>query len=221
MSEADRARRVAERMAGDITSGIASEILLARTNLGLSARAAARLAGVSPTTYALVERGAASVRLGNVCRVAAALGLKVWAKSFPVREPRLRDTGQLRLADTIRRIANDSYRFRVEFSLGNGRSIDAVLFGADEIVAIEIYRLLADFQAQYRAAVGKRDELAQRHQRPVRLVIVVEDTRRNRLRAAEHVTVISAALPARSREVLRALRRGSLLHRDGILWLRP
>ena len=88
-------------MAAAMSASIGREVLLARTNLGLTVRSAARLAGVSATTYRNVEGGAPSVRLTSICRVATALGLKVWAKAFPIREPSLRDTGQLRLAERV------------------------------------------------------------------------------------------------------------------------
>ena len=51
--------------------------------------------------------------------------------------------------------------------------------------------------------------------------MVVEDTERNRAVAREHAAVIGAMLPAGSREVMRALRTGEPLGRDGILWVRP
>lgn len=207
-------------MADDMAAGIGREILLTRTNAGLSRRAAARLAGVSPATLRSVELGEASVRIGTACRVAAAVGLKVWAKAFPVREPSLRDTGQLHLAELLRSICHAAYRVAFEVGMSERRSIDVVVFGATEIIAVEIYRMIVDLQAQYRSAAAKRDELAALHQRPVRLVLVLEDTRRNRAALREHAGVLATLLPADSREVLRALRSGGPLHRDGILWLR-
>ena len=200
---------------------IGREVALARLNLGLTRRAAALLAGVSPSTYDRVEDGDIGVSVDTMTRVAWALGLKVWAKAFPVRTPSLRDTGQLRVAGTLRQLASAAYRVVIEFGLGNGRSADMVLFGALEILHVEIERLLHDFQAQYRAAAHKRDELAAAHQRPVRLVIAVEDTRHNRRLFAEHEDLIRSMLPAGSREVLHALRTGEALGRDALLWVRP
>lgn len=216
-----QARHAATRMATNMSASIGREVLLARTNLGMTVRSAARLAGISATTYRNVERGAPSVRLTTICRVATALGLKLWAKAFPVREPSLRDTGQLRLAERLRTMAHGSHRFVLELALGNGRSADVVLFGPDEILLIEIYRILSDFQAQYRSAADKRLQLSERHQRPVRLVLVVEDTHRNRRMAREHTNVLQASLPATSRDVAKAIRTATALGRDGILWLRP
>lgn len=209
------------RMASTMAEAIGREITLARTNLGLTVRAAARIAGVSPSTQARVEHGDPSERIYTACRVASAVGLKVWGKAFPVRTPSLRDTGQLRIAEILRRTANGAYEVVVELGLGSGRSADEVFLGPVEIIHAEIERLLADFQAQYRSASAKRDELATMHQRPVRLVLVIEDTDRNRVAVQEHAALIRSSLPAGSREVFRALRTGQPLGRDGILWIRP
>jgi hypothetical protein len=208
-------------MARSVAESIGHEVTLARTNLALSRYAAARVAGVSPETQQRVEDGDPRVGIDTACRVAATVGLKVWAKAFPARTASLRDTGQLRIASFLQSIASDTFRRALELGLGNGRSIDTVLFGPMEIIAMEIERLIADFQAQYRAAAAKRDDLALLHQRPVRLVLVIEDSRRNRAALREHAALIRSTLPAGSREVLRALRAGEPLGRDGILWVRP
>ena len=92
-----------EQMADALAGTIGREVMLARTNLALTRRRAARLAGVSPSTQDRVERGDPSVTVATSCRVAGALGLKLWAKAFPVRTPTLRDTGQLRIAEILRR----------------------------------------------------------------------------------------------------------------------
>jgi transcriptional regulator with XRE-family HTH domain len=210
-----------QRMARGVAESIGHEVTLARTNLGLTRYAASLLAGVSPSTQKRVEDGDPSVRIETACRVAAAIGLKLWAKAFPIRTPSLRDTGQLRIAAFVRALASDAFRVTLELGLGNGRSIDVAFFGPVEIIAAEIERILADFQAQYRGAAAKRDELALKHQRPVRLVLVVEDNRRNRAAVSDHAALIGSMLPAGSREVLKALRVGQPLGRDGILWVRP
>ena len=208
-------------MARDLSQGFGREVLLARTNLALTRRAASRRASVSPTTQRRVEDGDPSVEMSTLCRVASAVGLRVWGKAFPAGTPSLRDTGQLRFAEQVRSIAHVAYRIAVEHAMGNGRAIDMALFGPVEIIAMEIERLIADFQAQYRAASAKRDELAVAHQRPVRLVMALEDTRRNRAAMREHEALIRSVLPADSREVLRAIRTGDPLGRDGLLLIRP
>lgn len=210
-----------ERMAREVALSIGQEVSLSRINLGLTVTSAARRAGVAPETQRRVEAGDPVESLMTVCRVAGPLGLKVWGKGFPAVTPSLRDTGQLIVAKHICTHLHPAARCQLEYGLGNGRAIDMVVFGADEILAIEIERLLADLQAQYRIADAKRIELAEAHQRPVRLVLAVADTRRNRAAAAEHARLVRAMLPATSREILAALRHGGGLGRDGLLWVRP
>ena len=208
-------------MAREVALSIGQEVSLRRINLGLTVTAAARRAGVAPETQRRVEAGDPVESLMTMCRVAGPLGLKVWGRGFPAATPSLRDTGQLVIADQIRTLLHPAARCQLEHGLGNGRAIDMVVYGADEILAIEIERLLADLQAQYRSADAKRIELAQAHQRPVRLVLVIADTRRNRAAAAEHARLVRAMLPATPREILGVLRRGGVLGRDGLLWVRP
>jgi hypothetical protein len=100
------------------------------------------------------------------------------------------------------------------------RAIDLCFFGAQEIIDAEVERMATDFQNQYRRADHKRQALGAQHQRPTRLVLVIEDTRRNRTALEPHMKLIQSALPARSREVLGALRSGRPLGRDGPLWIR-
>ena len=208
-------------MARGVAEALGREVTLARTNLALSRNSAAALAGVSPSTQQRVELGDPAVQLITACRVASAVGLKVWGKAFPVQSISLRESGQLRIAEILRHAGNRSFRIVLELSLEGGRSADMAFFGPDEVILVEIERMLADFQAQYRAAVSKRDELAAIHQRPVRLVLAIEDTHRNRRAAQPHAALIRSALPAGSREIASIVRTGRTLGRDGILWIRP
>lgn len=208
-------------MSRTMAETVGQEVLLARVNLGLSRRQASRLARVSPQTQRRVEEGDPSVAMDTACRVAAAMGLKLWAKAFPASAPSLRDTGQLRIAEHLRGQAHAAFSVTLELALGSGRSADLVLFGPLEILHTEIERRLADWQGPYRSAANKRDEIAASHRRPVRLVMAIEDTERNRRVAREHAALIRSMLPAGSREVMRSLRTGEPLGRDGILWVRP
>jgi transcriptional regulator with XRE-family HTH domain len=208
------------RMAQDLCGSVGREVLLARTNHGLSVRAAARLAGVAPRTQARVEAGDPAVGVEFVCRVASAMGLKVWGRTFPATAPSLRDTGQLRIAEWLRLHAHSSFSVAIEHPLGDLRSADVVFFGATEILHVEIERLVADYQAQYRVLAEKREMLGAAHQRPVRLVLAIEDTQRNRSAIRPHASVVAAAFPAGTRAALGAIRGGGPLGRDAIAWIR-
>jgi len=200
---------------------IGDEVKLSRGTLGMSLERVADRAGVSWSTAARAQAGDPTIALATLCAVTEAVGLDLVLRVYPGRQPSLRDSGQLTLVEHVCEQGRGSWRPSVEVGVGeHGRAIDLVLFGHTEILACEIERVAIDFQAQFRRADMKRRDLAAGHQRPVRLVMVVEDTRRNRAAIQGHADVIRAALPAGPREVLRALRSGRALGRDGLLWVR-
>lgn len=208
-----RARRQAAR--------IGEEITRAQSVLGLTDRMVARLAGVAPSTVGRLRSGDGRAQANTLFAVAGAVGLDVALRAYPAREPSLRDTGQLTVATLLQSIAHPIWQPAIEVAAGDhGRSADLVFFGPREILHVEIERLLVDFQLQYRSALRKREVLAAQHARAVRLILAVEDTQRNRTAMRGQRTIIQSALPAGSREVLRALRSGVPLGHDGLLWIR-
>lgn len=213
----------ARRAASLIASRIGSDIETARAGLASSIEEVARRAQVAPSTVGRVIHGDGGVHLDTLCAVAAAVGLRVSVKAYPGDQLALRDSGQLRIAHYLIDQAHPSFRSALEVPVGDpfGRAADLVFFGPTEIVIHEIERSLSDLQATTRAAMLKRDALQARHERPVRLVLVVEDTRRNRELVAPHAALIRVALPATSAQILRALRDGTELGGDGLLWVRP
>jgi transcriptional regulator with XRE-family HTH domain len=195
---------------------------MARAGLCFSLREVARRAGVSPESVRRVEQGDPSVQLDTLCAVAEAVGIDVVVTGYPATGISLRDAGQLTVARIICSMAHPSWQPQLEVPAGeHGEAIDLVLFGPDEIIAAEIDRRLLDFQETHRRNVRKRDHLAAQHQRPVRSVLVTEDTRRNRQAVEPHLELIRSVFPAGSREVLNAVRSGEPLGRDGLVWMRP
>jgi hypothetical protein len=136
---------------------------------------------------------------------------------------RLRDSGQLDLARVIATAASATWTVRLEAPVGDGRdarAADMLLVGADEVVHIEIERALVDLQAQLRAGQLKRRTLAERSDRPVRFVLAVPDTVRNRRQLATVDDLLRRTLPHRSKAVWAAIRGGQPLGGDGVLVLR-
>jgi hypothetical protein len=192
-----------------------------RIQHGLSIHAASVRARVSWRTWERIETGDSEARLSTLCAIGEAIGLDLVVQAYVGKPPSLRDTGQMELAGWLTAQASATLRPVIEHEVGTiGQSIDVVTFGPQEIIAIEIERMATDFQAQFRRAHQKRTLLADLHQRPVRLVIAIEDTRHNRAALEPHAQLISSALPGRPREVIRAIRSGVPLERDGLLWLR-
>lgn len=185
--------------------------------LGMTVEDVARRASLASSTVARVLNGDGGAHLDTICAVGEAVGMKVGARAYPSVHPRLRDSGQLRMAHHLIGCAHTSFRAALELPVGDpfGRAADLVFFGTDEILHFELERRLADLQSQHRAAMVKREALHARHQRPVRLVLAIEDTRRNRGLVAAHLAVVQAALPETSRHVMHALRTGAPLGGDG------
>jgi transcriptional regulator with XRE-family HTH domain len=189
---------------------------------GLSQDRLATLAGASQTEVSKAERGATDISLQARCRLAAACGHELGWRLYPVATVRLRDSGQMALAQTIVGAAHLSWRPRLEVPVapGDPRAADLVLTGPIEIIHIEIERALVDFQAQLRSAQLKREVMASQDQRPMRLVIAVPDTKATRERLAPFTQIIGQTMPATSRAIWRAIRGGEQLGADGILFVR-
>ena len=216
-------RRTRRRQrASELMSEIGKEALLARSTLGLSRAQAARLAGTSSSTFATIEAGKPSVQMDTLASVCASVGLRLWAKAYPTKGPSLRDTGQLELVTAVTSEAHTAWRPAMEVVIDpkTGRAADLVLFGPEEIQHVEFERHLSDWQAQLRAGRIKQELLMEMHHRPVRFVMAIEDTRRNRAVVEPHIATIRAELPAGTRETWGSIRTGRPLGRDGLLWLR-
>jgi len=181
-----------------------------------------RRAGTSQASVARLEAGNIRLSVRIVARIFAALGMDLSLKAYPGTEVRLRDSGQLALADALRLQAHPGWRVIFEApTADDGRQAADMLFlGFNGATHLELEAGLADFQAQLRRGQLKRDALQRRHGQRVALVMGLSDTQRNRAAAAANAGVIRAALPASSREILASIREGRPLQRDGLLWIR-
>ena len=194
---------------------------MARGSAAMSRAEASLRAGLARSTWERIEAGDPSVTLAALAAATETVGLDLVIQTYPGREPGLRDSGQLSMAQALIRMASPAWSVSLEEPAGeHGRAIDLVLWGADEILAIEIERMLVDWQGQLRRWLAKRDWLESQHARPVRLVVVIADTRRNRDAVTPFGAVIAGTLPAGSRSVLAAIRTGGPLRTDGLCWLR-
>jgi transcriptional regulator with XRE-family HTH domain len=190
---------------------------------GLSQAQVARRAGVSQALVSQVERGRTIPSIRVMYRLASATGHDLSVRLFPADGIRLRDSGQLGLAQTIRHETHPGWRVRLEVPVGappDRRAADLVLESSAEHVAIEVERALLDLQAQLRSAQLKRTALAATTQRAVRLVLAIPDTRRNRAVVELHRSLVESALPIASRRIWTCLRAGTPIGGDGLLWVR-
>ena len=199
------------------------DLIAARAVAGLSQTQVARRAGVSQALVSQAERGRTLPSLRVMHRLASATGHDLSLRLFPTDGVRLRDSGQLHIAETIRDAAHASWRVRLEVPVGtppDRRAADMTLESSRENVVLEVERALLDLQAQLRSAQLKRASLAERTGRTIRLVIALPDTRRNRAAVALHQSLLETALPVASRRVWACLRVGLPIGGDGLLWVR-
>ena len=182
---------------------------------------ASRRAGVARSTWDRIEAGDPAVTVAALTAAADAVGLDLVLQTYPGREPSLRDSGQMAMAQSLAGMAAAAWRASFEEPAGeHGRAIDLVLWGPDEILAVEIERQLVDWQSQLRRWSAKRDWLAAQHARPVRLVVMVAETHGNRAALRPFASVTERTFPAGTRAVLQAIRSGTPLGADGLCWMR-
>jgi transcriptional regulator with XRE-family HTH domain len=189
---------------------------LARTQAGLSLRAVADAAHVDHVQLWKLERGRHSgLEIEAIAALGSVVGLDVRLRAFPGGDA-IRDAGQQRLLERLRREIHPDLRWRTEVPLavsGDLRAWDAVIGGRGWAVAVEAETVLIDLQAvERRLELKRRDDAG----RIDHLVLLVADTPRNRAALASAPAAF-AALPARTRAVLATLRAGRLPPSDGIV----
>lgn len=207
----------------DATGQFGREIRDARRAAGMTQGQLASRAGSSQTVISKIERGVMAPDLRSMTRIARGLGHRLSVRIYPADGIRLRDSGQLGLAELIRTAAHNTWGVSLETPVApapDRRAADMVLNSATEVVHVEIERSLRDLQAQLRAANLKRVALAERLGRQVRLVLALPDTPATRQAVAPHAAIIHSAMPVTSRAAWAAIRSGTALGGDALLWVR-
>ena len=203
---------------------IADEIRIVRVSGGLSQRELGRRAGYSQSFVSQVERAAIEATLEAIARLVAAGGGEVNIRVYAGEGVRLRDSGQLEVAELISHAAHPSWTRSFEVPIApppDRRAGDMLLQLPVEVSLLEIERALVDFQGQYRAAQLKRLALAERLGRSVNLLLVLLDTRASRRAVTRHEALAGRAFPISSRRAWASIRAGEPIGGDAILWVRP
>jgi transcriptional regulator with XRE-family HTH domain len=207
----------------DPNHDVARELEIARTVAGLTQRELATRLGMSQSRVSRILAGDVALTIGDASDVALACGHRLTLRVVPSDGVRLRDSGQLGLAQVVRSQAHASWRVALEVPTGSSpdrRAADVVLINPLEAIMLELERWLRDLQAQLRAAQLKRAALSERMGRPVRLVIGVPDTRATRQAVEPFSGLLASALPVRSRRAWACIRSGEPIGGDALLWIR-
>jgi transcriptional regulator with XRE-family HTH domain len=194
------------------------EIRAARRTLGISQRASARRAGVSPSQFGRIERG--EIRhptLDQLCRAGRSVGLDPSFRYFAAAAP-VQDAAQLAILARFESLLASPLRLRREVPLpiaGDQRAWDGRVAGDGAGASIEAESRLEDVQA-----VARRIELKARDDPGSGVVLLVLNrTAHNRRVLAEHREALRAQFPLDGAAIARALRSGHLPAASGIILL--
>ena len=142
----------------------------------------------------------------QLARYAAIVGLDLSVRAFPTA-PLLHDIGQLRLLDRFKRLIGHGWDWRTEVSVSTDprdrRAIDAVLVRGGARIGVEAVTRLLDAQTQARSILQKEEAIGLGC-----MLLVLADTRLNRLAADAASATVGPAFPLGSRAVLADLRAG-------------
>lgn len=204
-----RGRRQLAELIGDLRD--------ARLAAGLSQRRVARALTIS---HQLVSQWERSVGMPDPVRAVvwgATVGLDVTIRAYPGGSP-LRDAGQLRVLARARARIGESWSWRTEKPVSNDprdrRASDAVISRGGHSVGIEVITRLTDVQAQVRSALLKQQAASLEQ-----MVLVMADSRHNRMAVAAAAPTLTPAFPLGPRAVLGALRQGRAPGSNGLVFV--
>jgi transcriptional regulator with XRE-family HTH domain len=216
MPVTERIADAGSRRGRQLTQMVGHEVRLARHMAGVSQDTLGAAVGLSGSEVGRIERGEAPwLTVVHAARLLRAVGLDLWAKTFPIGPP-IRDAGHLRLlADFEARLAPSVSPHR-EWAIPNDRdrrALDLFLTGLPKRTGVEAETNLPDLQALERDLNLKRRDAALE-----RMILVVRDSKRNRdtLRVAD---ALRRSFPLRTRAVMVALGQGADPGADGIVVL--
>jgi transcriptional regulator with XRE-family HTH domain len=203
--------------ADQLNRRLAEELRNARLSAGLSLRAVAAAAGISPAQLHRMECARnRTVSVRSLSIVFAVVGMRLSARPYPEGPP-LRDAAHARLLARFASHLPPAIRMRAEVPLGPSgdlRAWDAELCAGSDTCKLEAETALQDLQA-----TDRRLALKMRDGGVDRLVLLVADTRRNRRVLREFRGLIMARYPLDTRSVMRSLRRGHLPGQSGVVVL--
>jgi transcriptional regulator with XRE-family HTH domain len=223
-------QRQGQRRARQIRHELGAEITALRESSGLTMRALALAAGISPSTQAAIESGACSPSIEVISRIAHALGAGFGVRLYPGTGPRVYDHIQTAMLKALLPGLHPRWHRRLEVPLRHPARgvIDLVLEDASEpvIVACEAQSQLRRLEQQVRWANMKADALslaraAAGGSRPgpeVSRLLLLRSTSANRHVVMEHGDLLAVAYPADYAGLLAALRGTKRWPGAGLVW---
>jgi len=206
MAASERIIAGAARRAQRMRVELGEEFRDARVAAGLSQGRVASAIGISPSEVGRIERGEARwVSIDTIARHGAAVGLDVRARAYPGGTP-LRDGAHVALLGAFRDLLNRSLTFRTEVPLatpGDLRAWDGIVGGAGDPIGVEAEMRIRDWQR-----LERRLALKQRDGGVTRIVLLVADTRTNRVALAAAGAALGVSFPVSAQAAIAAIKEG-------------
>jgi transcriptional regulator with XRE-family HTH domain len=173
---------------------------------GLSLREVAFAAGVSHNKVWRIEHAKTlDVSVLDLTRVASAVGLDISLRFYPGGDP-IRDAAHVQLLQRLRARIHPDLRWRTEVPLpipGDRRAWDAAIAGVGFVIGVEAETRVRDAQA-----VARRVNLKQRDGGLDHVILLVADTRANRLALRAAQPELADTFPITPRIALAAVAEG-------------
>jgi transcriptional regulator with XRE-family HTH domain len=196
----------AVRFAEWVLADVGRELRVARITSGLTQAQVGLAIGRSASWVSRVERGRnRSVALQDHVRHGAAVGLKLYIKSYPGGRRPL-DAGQLALLTSFNARLHPSWRRQLEVVMptrGDLRAADELIRIDSVSCAVEAVTRFADVQSQSRTGLAKQRDIG-----ADRLILVVKGSHANRRVLNAAGPIIADYFPIPGRDALRALAAG-------------
>lgn len=220
-----RLQRTADNRATDLVRRLGEEFRRLREDAGIPQAVVAAQAGLSRGMLSKVEAGEVRPSIGTLSALAAALGADLSVRLYPGAGIPIRDRTQARMIEALLRILHPRWRVHLEVPIQRPARglIDVVLEDTPLLVATEVQSDLRRLEAQLRWHTEKASGLAHTPLAAVRnttisRLLILRSTRRTRELAGEFERTLRTAYPARTREALDALTRGSRWPGPAIVW---
>jgi transcriptional regulator with XRE-family HTH domain len=211
VGSAIRALGVAAQRTRRQLADFGDEVRERRITLGLSQAHVAASCRMSRSHYGRIERGQSPfLTLAALNRIAAVLGLAPSVRVFPEGAP-VRDAGRATRLNTFLAMAQPPIGHRVEVPLprisdrADHRAWDAVLYRGRDRCAVELEMRIRDVQALLR-----RVDLKRRDDPTASFLLLVAETRSNRLVLASYADLFADLPRLRRGDVEAALAEGRL-----------
>jgi transcriptional regulator with XRE-family HTH domain len=226
-------QRRGQRRARVIRHELGAQITALRESSGLSMRALALAAGISPSTQRAIEGGTHSPSIEVVARVAEVLGAGLGVRLYAGTGPRIYDHLQASMLKALLHVLHPRWTRRLEVPVyGQARGvIDLVFEDASEpaVVACEAQSQLRRLEQQLRWATMKTDALAAARLQaegvdaatthgPVSRLLLLRSTQSTRHVVTEFTGLLAAAYPARYADLIAAITGSAPWPGPGLVW---